>query len=183
MTDHYRNDPILGPALAFWSKKRGKRQLPSRRDIDPTEIPRVILPNLQIIDVIDGGARFRYRLLGTATVDAYGEDFTGRYPDEMFPADLRDFIHGIYRRVCASRAPLFLSNRYITAKGFRLASRRIYMPLSDDDTQPHHIFGALTFDYDPSGKADRWRDGATLVPDSAQIEQIDVAPPLSNAAA
>ena len=79
MIDNYRDDPILGPALAYWIDKRGSRLLPSRRDIDPVEIPPKILPHLQIIDVVDGGARFRYRLIGTATVDAYGEDFTGRY--------------------------------------------------------------------------------------------------------
>jgi hypothetical protein len=138
MTDNYRDDPILGTALAYWIEKRGNRLMPSRRDIDPTEIPRKVLPNLQLIDVIDGGARFRYRLIGTATVDAYGEDFTGRYADEMFPPDLRDFIHGIYRQACAWKAPLFLSNRYVTAKGFELASRRIYMPLADADTEAHH---------------------------------------------
>ncbi len=105
MACNYRDDLVLGTALAYWLEKRGARSMPSKRDIDPTEISAKILPNLQLIDVIDGGARFRYRLIGTATVDAYGEDFTGRYPDEMFPAELRDFIHGIYRRVCVSKAP------------------------------------------------------------------------------
>jgi hypothetical protein len=182
MTNSYRDDPVLGPALAYWTEKRGTRLMPSRRDIDPVEIPRKILPNFQIIDVVDGGARFRYRLIGTATVDAYGEDFTGRYPDEIFPADLRDFIHGIYRQVCAWRAPLFLSNRYITVKGFRLASRRIYMPLSDDNVDVRHILGVLRFEYDSSAAADRWRDSAMLIPDSAYVEQVDTAPPISDAA-
>jgi hypothetical protein len=182
MTDNYSDDPILGPALAYWIEKRGNRLMPSRRDIDPIEIPRKILPNLQIIDVVDGGARFRYRLIGTATVEAYGEDFTGRYPDEMFPPDLRDFIHRIYGQVCAWRTPLFLTNRYITAKGFKLASKRIYMPLSDDDAQVRHILGALRFEYDSSATADRWRDDPKLIPDSAYVEQVDTAPPMSNAA-
>jgi hypothetical protein len=182
MTDNYSDDPILGTALAYWIEKRGNRLMPSRRDIDPTEIPRKILPNLQIIDVVDGGARFRYRLIGTATVEAYGEDFTGRHPDEMFPNDLRDFIHDIYRQVCIWKAPLFLSNRYVTAKGFELGSKRIYMPLSDDNAEAHHIFGVLRFEYDSSIAADRWRDGAMLIPASAYVEQVDIALPVSDAA-
>jgi hypothetical protein len=156
--------------------------MPGRRDIDPIEIPRKTLPSLQIIDVIDGGARFRYRLIGTATVDAYGEDFTGRYPDEMFPPDLRDFIHGIYRRVCAWKAPLFLKNRYVTAKGYELGSKRIYMPLSNDNAGVTHIFGVLRFEYNASATADRWRDDARLVPASAHVERVEIAPPISNAA-
>jgi hypothetical protein len=182
MTHDYRDDPILGTALAYWISKRGSRLMPSRRDIDPIEIPPRTLPNLQIIDVIDGGTRFRYRLIGTATVEAYGEDFTGRYPDEMFPADLRDFIHGIYRQVCVSKAPVFLGNRYITAKGFELASKRIYMPLSDDNSQVHHIFGVLRFEYDLSSTADRWRDDARLITTSAYIERVAITAPISDAA-
>ena len=182
MTYDYRDDPVLGPALAYWMSKRGERAMPRKRDIYPTEIPARILPNLQLIDVIDGGARFRYRLIGTATVDAYGEDFTGRYPDETFPADLRDFIHGIYRQVCVWKTPLFLSNRYITAKGFELASQRIYMPLSDDDTDAHHIFGVLRFEYESSIAAARWRDDAKLIPASAYVEQVDTTLPIPDAA-
>jgi hypothetical protein len=182
MAYDYRDDPILGPVLSYWTEKRGGRPVPRKRDIDPIEIPRGVLPNLQLIDVIDGGARFRYRLIGTATVEAYGEDFTGRYPDEMFPAELRDFIHGIYRQVCTGKAPLFLSNRYVTAKGLELASKRIYMPLSDDNDAVSHIFGVLRFEYESSIADARWRNDPTLVPDSAYVEQVDIAPPLSAAA-
>jgi hypothetical protein len=182
MAYNYRDDPTLGPALSYWMSKRGGRSMAGKRDIDPLEIPRGVLANVQLIDVIDGGARYRYRLIGTATVDAYGEDFTGRYPDEMFPPDLRDFIHGIYRQVCAWKAPLFLSNRYVTARGFELASRRIYMPLSDDDAEAHHIFGVLRFEYESSIADARWREGATLVPASAYVEQVDTALPVSDAA-
>ena len=156
--------------------------MPLKRDIDPIEIPRGILPNLQIIEVIDGGARFRYRLVGTATVNAYGEDFTGRRPDEIFPPDLRDFIHGIFRQVCAWKAPLFLSNRYVTARGFELASKRIYMPLSDDRTEVHHILGVLRFEYESSIADARWREGATLIPTGTYVEQVGGGPPTLDAA-
>ena len=182
MTYNYRDDPILGPALSYWLAKRGESSMPSKRDVDPTDIPPKILPNLQLIDVVDGGARFRYRLIGTATVDAYGEDFTGRCPDEIFPADARDFILGIFRQVCAWKAPLFLSNRYITAKRFELASKRIYMPLSDDDTEVHHILGVLRFEYESSIADARWREGATIIPTGTYVEQVGSDLPARDAA-
>ncbi|HXC28691.1 MAG TPA: PAS domain-containing protein [Stellaceae bacterium] len=182
MTYNYRDDPILGPALSYWLAKCGGSSMPRKRDVDPIEIPPGVLPNLQLIDVIDGGARFRYRLIGTATVDAYGEDFTGRYPDEMFPADLRDFIHGIYRQVCRWKAPLFLSNRYITARGFELASKRIYMPLSDDNTKVHHILGVLRFEYESSIADARWREDPTLIPTGTYVEQVGPFLPTRDAA-
>jgi hypothetical protein len=182
MTYNYRDDPILGPALSYWVQKRGGRSVPRKRDIDPIEVPRSVLPNLQVIDVIDGGARFRYRLIGTATVEAYGEDFTGRYPDEMFPPELRDFIHAVYRQVCSERAPVFLSNRYVTARGFELASKRIYMPLCDGNDAVSHILGVLRFEYESSIADARWRNDPTLIPDSAHVEQVAITSPVSDAA-
>jgi hypothetical protein len=66
--------------------------MPCKRDIDPIELPPKILPNLQLIEVIDRGVRFRYRLIGTALAEAYGRDFSGRYPDELFPDDRLNFV-------------------------------------------------------------------------------------------
>jgi hypothetical protein len=79
MSYNYRDDPVLGPVLAYGVRKRGFRSMPRKCDIDATEIPPRLLPNLQLIDVIDGGARFRYRLVGTASVEAFGDDYTGKY--------------------------------------------------------------------------------------------------------
>ena len=181
MIDNYRDDPILGPALAYWIEKRGNRLMPSRRDIDPTEIPRKILPNLQLIDVVDGGARFRYRLIGTATVEAYGRDFTGLHPDEVFPPDLRDFIHDIFGTVCRSKAPLYLRNGYITAKDLKLFSKRIYMPLSDNNAEVTHIFAVLRFEYSSSANVRAQVEGETFDPSATYIEPIDIAPPVDTA--
>ncbi len=81
MSYDFRSDPILGPAYEYWRSKCGARAMPRRRDIDPTEIPR-LLPNLQIVEIV--GTRIRYRLAGTAIVEAYGEELAGKYIDEMF---------------------------------------------------------------------------------------------------
>jgi hypothetical protein len=56
------------------------------------------------------------------------------------------------------------------------------MPLSDDNAEVHHIFGVLRFEYNSSATADRWRDNPTLIPASAYVERVDVAPPVSDAA-
>jgi hypothetical protein len=74
--------------------------MPCKRDVDPTEMPRELLPSLQIIDVIDGGERFRYRLVGTALVAAYGEEFTGKCSDELLCGERLRFINELYRAVC-----------------------------------------------------------------------------------
>jgi len=81
MIYNYCDDPVLAPVLAYWLQKRGARPMPRKGDIDPVELPPKLLPNIQIIEAIDGAARFPYRLVGTASVDAFGSDYTGRYID------------------------------------------------------------------------------------------------------
>jgi hypothetical protein len=177
MIYNYRNDPVLGVVLAYWDQKRGTRLMPCKRDIDPIEIPRRLLPNLQLIDVIDGGERFRYRLVGTASVDAYGSDYTGKYPEEMFSDDRPQRIKRIYRTVCETKAPLFCQNKYLTPKNIELQALRIYMPLSDDDgddVQVSHIFGVLRFEFGSRFDRGIWGKGTISDPTSHYVEPITI---------
>jgi hypothetical protein len=173
MTYDYRNDPILGPAFTYWAQKRGGRLMPCKRDIDPTELPRRLLPNLQIIEAIDGGARFRYRLVGTASVEAYGSDYTGCYPDEMFSDERLNFIQSIYRSVCELKTPLFTQNRYHTTKNVDVFANRIYMPLSAADDTVDFILGVLAFHTGGAVLNGAWREVARLDPLGQHIEPID----------
>ena len=77
---NYRADPILGETLGYWQRKRQGRTMPSRGDIDPIEIPK-LLPHVQLIEAV--GERFRYRLIGTALAQAFGRDYTGAYPEDV----------------------------------------------------------------------------------------------------
>jgi hypothetical protein len=170
MIYNYREDPILGPILSYWLQKRGSRSMPRRRDLNPTEIPTRVLPNLQVIDVIDGGARFRYRLVGTALVDAYGRDFTGKCPNELFPDDRLRFI----RTVCRAKSPIFTHNKYHTPKNLDLLAVRVYLPLSDDDSDVHHILGCLHFARDAPLDSGLWGKGIQFDPFQQHIEPIEL---------
>ena len=172
MAYNYRDDPVLGPALEYWASKRGGRSMPRKRDIDPIEIPAKILPNLQIIEVIDGGARFRYRLIGTALVEAYGKDFSGRIVDELFPDGRLDFVQSLYRSVCASKAPIFSRNKYHTPRDVDLFSMRIYMPLSEDGIAVQNILGVMRFEYGAVCDEGLWDMQAT--PEWHHTEAVDV---------
>ncbi|MBV9552829.1 MAG: PAS domain-containing protein [Alphaproteobacteria bacterium] len=175
MTYDYRSDPVLGPVLAYWCEKRGPRAMPRKRDMDPTELAPKLLPNLQIIEVLDGGARFRYRLVGTASVDAYGSDYTGLCPDELFADDRVVFIQDIYRSVCRLQVPLFTQNRYHTPKNVDVFAYRVYMPLSSDGSVVDFIFGVLSFQTGGTALEAAWREVARLDPTGQYIEPIDPA--------
>ena len=56
----------LGAVLRYWEKKRGKRRMPARRDIDPIEMDRRVLPQLMLCEVSAHGNLVRFRLVGTS---------------------------------------------------------------------------------------------------------------------
>lgn len=61
---------------AYWRSKHVGGHPPARKDLDPlTEIPR-IAPNLMIIDIEDGG--YRYRLVGSEITNRMGGELTGK---------------------------------------------------------------------------------------------------------
>lgn len=167
----FRADPILGNALRYWEHKRGDRRMPPRRDLDPTEIPS-LLSHLQMIDVIDRGARFRYRLVGTTLVETFGFDYTGRFADELFSGVRRDFVQKIYRIVCDERCPVFLHNVYQTMKHHSLIGMRLFLPLSNDGEEVNIILSACRIEL-PSGAAGAW---GTAIFDTTQYHMEIVKP-------
>jgi len=141
----YRRDQILGRALAYWERKRGSRAMPSRAEIEPSEIM-PLLPSLQLIDVAEGGTRFRYRLVGTDIVAAFGREYTGKWLDELFATTRLKFAQEVYRLVCRERLPVFARSSYLTANERHLIANRLCVPLSADGATVTMILGALTFE-------------------------------------
>ena len=94
---------------SHWSGLKPSAGLPSRKDLDPTAIPK-LLPNVWLIDVVPPLPRFRYRLIGTAVAEARGYDQTGSFID----AELSDF----------SRSQTYADLQIVLDRQAILASRR-----------------------------------------------------------
>jgi hypothetical protein len=124
------SDPILGALYRYWQKRRGERRMPDRRDIDPLDLGTALLPHLGMMDILEGGARVRYRLLGTAIVERWGSDPTGRTLDEVMSGTYCAYIYSLYRTLVQARAPVFSESLFRwDAEGY-LRTRRLYLPLT-----------------------------------------------------
>lgn len=140
------DDPLHRQMYAYWQQKCGSRRMPSRADIDPTEIPR-LLPNLLISEhVSEGGIeRWRYRLAGTAVAAAFGRDPTGHYIDELTKGAYREFIERIHRVVREEQRALFCASEYTGARDVRMSAKRLLLPLTTDGRQVDQIVTLLVF--------------------------------------
>jgi len=142
----FTKDPILKPAYDYWRSKRGNRTIPRRSDIEPTEIPR-LLPNIQITELVAGGKRIRYRLAGSAIVEAYGSELKGKYFDEVFMGERLRFAEENYRVMCERKRPVLVVNHYHSARNVALVCHRLIMPLSEDGETVNQCLTALNFHF------------------------------------
>jgi len=69
--------PSLRAFFEHWRSLDSAGGIPPREAFDVIDVPPWILPHLILLDVLDGGRHFRYRVVGTGVVARIGRDFTG----------------------------------------------------------------------------------------------------------
>lgn len=83
----------LGPAadfLGFWESCRGTTFAPRwGTDFRLGDLPAEILPNVSVVDVIDGGRRYYYRFWGSNNVVVKGFEMSQKYLDQSPVEDVR----------------------------------------------------------------------------------------------
>lgn len=126
-------DPRLKRLLAYWEDKRGGKEMPTRADIDPAGIGKDLLPWVALTEIVDGGARFRFRLCGTGLAELAGLDLTGRYVDELNPSQAyADYIIGLYRTAVMRRRPIYSRTSYAGSSASpQRQTERLICPLGD----------------------------------------------------
>jgi len=162
------NLPIQAPITyhvdlyRYWLSKRGLRRMPSRSDIDPADIPR-LLPYVGMVEKVDD--EFRYRLAGTALVQQFGRDFTGK----TLGSELSDkpeavqAMRAIARHIFAAGHPAFITGEYETKFGNIHNASALALPLSDDDNATNVvIFTRLARFSLGTRPAPDWLKGAPL---------------------
>lgn len=115
----------------LWKSKGSVDRLPSRRDIAPAEMVR-LLPNIMLIDVIQPGPRFRYSLVGTGEVAHRGSDPTGKWLEEAYSGIDGGYCDGNYRYVTTSGKHLYDTSPEPTALGNLADIQALFVPLASD---------------------------------------------------
>jgi hypothetical protein len=130
-----------GRLYDYWDSLRAGRKMPSRRDIDPTEIWPLV-PNIHLSDWFTDPDRIRYRLAGTELVATIGREISGRWLSEFHtdPADLQETL-ALYRKVIAAGAPVFgttiATNLRVGVDHFEW----VLCPLADNGVDVSHFIG------------------------------------------
>jgi hypothetical protein len=141
-------DPRVEQVYRYWRGKAMGRAMPSRADIDPTEIPK-LLSDVMLVERHDDG-RYRYRLIGTENNRAHGLNATGKYLDEVLPGpDYSAHVLALYDRCVRERRPLY-SECLFFPPGREEPERHtkvLFLPLSSDGDNVNMIFVIQVFLY------------------------------------
>lgn len=135
----------LRQLYVYWLAKRGSRRAPSRADIDPVELAR-LLPHVVLLDVEQSPLRFRFRLVGTAVAKGFNVDPTGTYFDEMEHTPEQRELNQRLMAVADWGPPLSGTWDYTGADGRHVSYERLALPLSTDGNTVDMLFGGIVFD-------------------------------------
>ena len=156
--------PELQEFLDYWLAKHGPQgQLPSRAQIDPSEIP-TLLTGIALYDVerVNSalGYRFKYRLLGTRHSVVNQSDFSGRYVEDVHYPDEAVPIIGAFSLVVERKLPHYWHRERVSRRdpSHRVPYERIIVPLAADGVNVNMLFGHFVF-YNTGDNWHWWREG------------------------
>jgi hypothetical protein len=138
-TDGDLVDPALTALYIYWAAKCAGRRMPSRADIDPSEI-RTFLPDLFLAE-IHLPLRFRLRLVGTRICERWGADPTGCWLDELPLDGARAEILEPFEQTARNGIVRHGAHEFMSGTGRYLRYRQILLPLSADGQSANVLLG------------------------------------------
>jgi hypothetical protein len=120
---------IMRDIYQYWQDIRGDRNMPSRADLIPENIVR-LLPHLTLVDVEEKTGRYKFRLIGTETVKTFGKDVTGKYLDEM--PEVERYLKVRYEWLVREKKPYFIFDKLKWAQKLYLDYYVLGLPLSQN---------------------------------------------------
>ncbi|MEQ8348664.1 MAG: PAS domain-containing protein [Sneathiellaceae bacterium] len=131
------DEPVLRTLLAYWTQLPRGPRAPLSAGLAPRGM-KGALSHVMLMDALDGGRDFRYRVYGSAIAARSGRDITGRTVTEVPLVPLLEFFLASYR-ACAARAePLFV--RHAPPVQVHIVSwDRLILPLDDGTGAIHRL--------------------------------------------
>jgi len=131
--------------FAYWASLKGGARLPARRDLDPTDIKR-LLPTVSLIDVLHDAPKrglidYRVRLAGTGLYGVYGREITGRRLAEVYSPQATDYWRTELGKVVAEGRPAVGVHNLAWRGAGHLSILWLRLPLASDGERVDMILG------------------------------------------
>jgi hypothetical protein len=116
----------------FWldKKRRAGGRLPRRSEIRPEDL-KPWLGWVNLLEVVDGGRDFVFRLYGSNVAREFGRDLTGRGVGDLPPEHV-PIVTAPFARVIRERVPCASRHHILFEDGRSFVWERLILPLAED---------------------------------------------------
>ena len=136
--DNLPDSPEINELHAYWMNICGDRSVPDRQDFSPVAIKKH-LANIAIVEVDIAAEAFEVRLFGTALMDLFGEDRTGRtqknLTDKYSEKSIEDTAiqrwQELLTKTVQERKPVFFQSPRMRAGYHHQSLKGICLPLTN----------------------------------------------------
>ncbi len=136
------DNAVVRTGANYWRLLRRDRKIPARADLSPKDL-RAILRHVVILQVLDGGKDYEYRITGDAHVEAYGLNFNAMRLSTIEAASpyFGNMMRGLYEHVRVTAEP-FAVRGWV---GREVADARfvyfesVFLPFGDDGETVDHL--------------------------------------------
>lgn len=137
--------PGLAELLEHWKTLRGERQMPRRSDFNPAQVPR-LLSALCLVEVIDGGNDYYYRVAGSRLEEMCGQKLQSRRFSEIPHAEARESMQATCKACVQSAGPVVIKNQLREPGRDHMSITAIILPLSDDGETVNMVLTLTEFE-------------------------------------
>lgn len=115
----------------LWLLGKGGDAMPRRRALSIGHLGE-LMPFVYVYDVLEGGADFRVRFMGSSIVHSLGRDYTGVCMSDN-AEHKANWRADVYREVCATLSPFFSQVSLDDFDRGHVLTESIILPLADND--------------------------------------------------
>lgn len=137
-------DPRLCCLYEYWDAKRGDRPAPTRREIDPVEIPE-LLGFINLFEVQDEPRDFKVRLNGSEIVEILGQEITGKYCSSVISGQDAISCKKAFDICVDQRRPAIVQTSLAFCGKPYLGQTIVVLPLSSDGERVDMIITAHSY--------------------------------------
>lgn len=138
-------DPHIQALFGYWDAVRGDRAMPSRQDIDPTAIPK-LLPWVFMYNVLADGSGYTIRLAGDELSAFVGSNPIGQPAGSTMTPRGAEVLFKVLDAVRTERVPKFRAGKaYWQPDRTYRDFEGCFLPLSPDGQTVNIIFGGVKF--------------------------------------
>ncbi len=124
----------------FWRAQA--EGIPNSEQLKPGSLDPTVMPNMVILDVLEDGKDYQWRLFGTAHTDQYGDDLTGRRLSSVEAENSSaKALRRIFDQAIASANGTFFELHYLSEGQREKIATGLMAPLSDKQGQIIQLCG------------------------------------------